>query len=171
MHDVSIAFEKNSWWILAGFLVISAAALFIGNRTLQGIRLIILHRKFVASGKFGSGPPKEMSIAMTFQTAIYLFIFIGGIWILNLFADQAFFSFTNLERKNNQITFNYYFNRSRKFQWQDIQQITKERYGKNHNRIRFVMRNGQQLKSIPIDDDAVLADALSLKNDITVTSK
>jgi hypothetical protein len=140
MHDTNIIFAENSWWICAGFLVIFASICFLAIRAW----------KLRHSG----------------QSVILLGVVIGGVWLLGLYADKAFASFTRLERRGATITFHYYFGWSREFGWQDVQSIAREPSGKNHSRIRFVFRGGTQAKSFDTDDEGVIADTLSLREDI-----
>jgi hypothetical protein len=140
MHDVSIQFAENSWWILGGFIVILGSVCFLA----------------VSAWK----------LRRNIQSLVLSVVVIGGIWISGVYVDRAFLSFSRFERKGSKIYFSYYFGWSREFLWQDVERITRVPSAKHHSRIVFQMKTGQRVKSFDTDSEAVITDALSLRNDI-----
>src|SRR5260221_3704529 len=129
MHDTIITFGESSWWICAGCIVILCSISFLAVRAWK--------------------------IRTSVQSLILLAVVIGGIWLLGLYGDKAFNSFTRIERKDASITFYFYFGWKREFCWQDVQTIAREQSSKNSSRIRFFMRSGKQLKSYDTDDEGL----------------
>jgi hypothetical protein len=140
MQNVNITFTENGWWLPGGFI---ALLVFAGAFVVQTWKV-------------------RRSPAVWFLVVAIIF----WIWMLDYYANATFGSFTRLERQGSVIRFYYYFGRPHEFQWTDVQKIVSEPAHKGASDVRFVMRDGTEIRSYETTDKATITRALSLSSEI-----